>query len=106
MSNLEDHKRQHIIGLLKQGEDLPPKYKQRTGLPDIQRMSKNFMREARAKNATVQNLRNTFEMMHAYRGYKLNSIQEVVGGADLKTPSIYVQMVREQLRRDLTDRPL
>ena len=46
-------------------------------------------------------LRHTFATHHVARGTDLRTVQEALGHADLKTTSIYVQLAREVMKREL-----
>ena len=59
------------------------------------------LREAGIKGASVHTLRHTFATHHVAKGTSLRTVQEVLGHADLKTTSIYVQLAQEAMKREL-----
>ena len=72
----------------------------------IQHAVKKYMREAGIKNASVHTLRHTFATHHVAQGTSLRTVQEVLGHADLKTTSIYIQLAQEAVKRDLQEHAL
>ena len=72
----------------------------------IQHAVKKYMREAGIKNASVHTLRHTFATHHVAQGTSLRTVQEVLGHADLKTTSIYVQLAQEAVKRELQEHAL
>lgn len=54
----------------------------------------------------MHTLRHTFATHHVAQGTSLRTVQEVLGHADLKTTSIYVQLAQETVKRDLQEHAL
>lgn len=67
---------------------------------------KKYLKEAGIKGASVHTLRHTFATHHVARGTDLRTVQEALGHADLKTTSIYVQLAREVMKRELQEHAL
>ena len=67
---------------------------------------KKHLKEAGIKGASVHTLRHTFATHHVARGTDLRTVQEALGHADLKTTSIYVQLAREVMKRELQEHAL
>ena len=72
----------------------------------IQHLVAKYMREAGIKGASVHTLRHTFATHHVAKGTSLRTVQEVLGHADLKTTSIYVQLAQEAVKKELQDHAL
>ena len=79
------------------------KYRQAMGPRAIQHLVSKYMREAGIKGASVHTLRHTFATHHVAKGTSLRTVQEVLGHADLKTTSIYVQLAQEAVKRELQE---
>jgi len=62
---------------------------------------KKYLDEAGIKNASVHTLRHTFATHHVAKGTDLRTVQEALGHTDLKTTSIYVQLAREVMKKEL-----
>ena len=71
------------------------KFRQLLGARSIQHVVRKYMRESGIKNASVHTLRHSFATQHVAMGTSLRTVQEVLGHADLKTTSIYVQLAQE-----------
>ena len=82
------------------------KFRRPTGPRAIQHLVKKHMAEAGIKNAGVHTLRHTFATHHVAQGTSLRTVQEVLGHADLKTTSIYVQLAQEAMRKELQEHAL
>ena len=82
------------------------KYRQPMGPRAIQHLVGKYMREAGIKGASVHTLRHTFATHHVAKGTSLRTVQEVLGHADLKTTSIYVQLAQEAVKRELQENAL
>lgn len=67
---------------------------------------KKYLREAGIKGASVHTLRHTFATHHVAKGTSLRTIQEALGHADLKTTSIYVQLARDAMNKELQEHAL
>ena len=72
----------------------------------IQHLVRKHMGEAGIKGASVHTLRHTFATHHVASGTSLRTVQEVLGHADLKTTSIYVQLAQEAVKRELQEHAL
>ena len=66
-----------------------------------QQVVKKHLAEAGIKGASVHTLRHTFATHHVAQGTSLRTVQEMLGHADLKTTSIYVQLAQEVVRKEL-----
>lgn len=66
----------------------------------------SHLAEAGIKGASVHNLRRTFATHHVAQGTSLRTVQEMLGHADLKTTSIYVQLAQEVVRKELQEHAL
>ena len=62
------------------------------GFRAIQHVVKKYLKEAGTNGASVHTLRHTFATHHVAQGTSLRTVQEMLGHADLKTTSIYVQL--------------
>ena len=82
------------------------KCRQPIGPRAIQHPVAKYLMEAGIKGASVHTLRHTFATHHVAKGTSLRTVQEVLGHADLKTTSIYVQLAQEAVKRDLQDHAL
>ena len=67
---------------------------------------KKYLKEAGIKRASVHTLRHTFATHHVAKGTSLRTVQEALGHADLKTTSIYVQLAREVMNKELQEHAL
>ena len=77
------------------------KFKKPLGVRAIQHVVKKYLKEAGVKGASVHTLRHSFATHHVAQGTSLRTVQEMLGHADLKTTSIYVQLAQEVVRKDL-----
>ena len=82
------------------------KFRQPMGVRAIQHVVEKYLGEAGIRGASVHTLRHTFATHHVAQGTSLRSVQEILGHADLKTTSIYVQLAQDTLRRELQDHAL
>ena len=82
------------------------KFRRPIGPRAVQHLVRKHMREAGIKGASVHTLRHTFATHHVAQGTSLRTVQEVLGHADLKTTSIYVQLAQEAVKRDLQEHAL
>jgi integrase/recombinase XerD len=67
---------------------------------------KKYLKEAGIKRASVHTLRHTFATHHVAKGTSLRTIQEALGHADLKTTSIYIQLARDAMNKELQEHAL
>jgi site-specific recombinase XerD len=72
----------------------------------IQQLVGKYLDEAGIRGASVHTLRHTFATHHVAQGTSLRTVQEVLGHADLKTTSIYVQLAQEAVKRELQEHAL
>ena len=82
------------------------KFRRPMGPRAIQHLVRKHMGEAGIKGASVHTLRHTFATHHVASGTSLRTVQEVLGHADLKTTSIYVQLAQEAVKRELQEHAL
>jgi site-specific recombinase XerD len=82
------------------------KFRRPLGARSIQHVVRKYMREAGIKKASVHTLRHSFATHHVAMGTSLRTVQEVLGHADLKTTSIYVQLAQEAVKKDLQEHAL
>jgi len=76
------------------------------GARAIQHAVRRHLEEAGIKGASVHTLRHTFATHHVAKGTSLRTVQEVLGHADLKTTSIYVQLAQEAVKKELQEHAL
>jgi len=88
----------HALFVSKFGEALGPRA--------IQHLVGKYLTEAGIRGASVHTLRHTFATHHVAQGTSLRTVQEVLGHADLKTTSIYVQLAQEVVRKELQEHAL
>lgn len=67
---------------------------------------KKYLKEAGIKRASVHALRHTFATHHVAKGTSLRTVQEALGHANLETTSIYVQLAREVMNKELQEHAL
>ena len=77
------------------------KFAEGMGPRAIQHLVAKYLQEAGVRGASVHTLRHTFATHHVAQGTSLRTVQEVLGHADLKTTSIYVQLAQEAVKREL-----
>ena len=82
------------------------KFRQGLGPRAIQHLVGKYLQEAGIRGASVHTLRHTFATHHVAQGTSLRTVQEVLGHADLKTTSIYVQLAQEAVKRELQQHAL
>ena len=82
------------------------KFRQPLGARSIQHVVRKYMDEAGINCASVHTLRHTFATHHVAMGTSLRTVQEVLGHADLKTTSIYVQLAQEAIKKELQEHAL
>ena len=82
------------------------KFGQPMGPRAFQYTVKKYLKEAGIKGASVHTLRHTFATHHVARGTDLRTVQEALGHADLKTTSVYVQLARQVMKRQLQEHAL
>ena len=72
----------------------------------FQYLVKKYLDEAGINGASVHTLRHTFATHHVAKGTDLRTVQEALGHKDLKTTSIYVQLARDVMRREMQEHAL
>jgi len=82
------------------------KFDEPMGARSIQHVVKKHLTEAGIKGASVHTLRHTFATGHVAQGTSLRTVQEILGHADLKTTSIYVQLAQDTVRKELQEHAL
>ena len=69
-------------------------------------LGKSYVDEAAIKGASADALRHTFVTRHEAKGIDLRAVQEALGHKDLNPTSIYVQLARDLMRRELCEHAL
>ncbi len=69
-------------------------------------MVSKYLAGAGIHGASVHSLRHTFGTHTVKRGTKLPVVQQALGHASLKTTSLYVQLAREDMDRQLQENAL
>jgi len=82
------------------------KFQAQMGARAFQWVVKKHLAEAGIKGASVHTLRHTFATHHVAQGTSLRTVQEMLGHADLKTTSIYVQLAQEVIRKEVQEHAL
>ncbi len=82
------------------------KFQAPMGARAFQWVVKKHLTEGGIKGASVHTLRHTFATHHVAQGTSLRTVQEMLGHADLKTTSIYVQLSQEVVRKELQEHAL
>jgi len=72
----------------------------------IQHVVKKYLKDASIKGASVHTLRHSFATHHVAQGTSLRTVQEMLGHADLKTTSIYVQLAQEVIKKEVQENAL
>lgn len=88
---------QHVF-LTKFGEGMGPR--------SIQRAVEKYFDDARITTASVHTLRHTFATHMVKKGTKLDVIRQALGHSSLKTTSIYVELAREVMDKELQENAL
>ena len=60
-----------------------------------------YLAEAQVAHASVHTLRHTFATHMVKKGTKLDVVRQALGHEDLKTTSIYVELAREVMDKEL-----
>ena len=82
------------------------KFRSPLGVRAIQHVVEKYLKEAGINGASVHTLRHTFGTHHVAQGTSLRTVQEMLGHADLKTTSIYVQLAQDVAKRELQEHAL
>lgn len=77
------------------------KFRRGIGPRAIQYLIEKYLREAGISTASVHALRHTFATHMVRRGTKLDVVRQALGHASLKTTSIYVDLAREVMDKEL-----
>jgi site-specific recombinase XerD len=72
----------------------------------IQYLVEKYLGEANVAGASVHTLRHTFATHQVKKGTKLDVVRQALGHQDLKTTSIYVDLAREVMDRELQQNAL
>lgn len=76
------------------------------GPRSIENVVSKYLTEAGIRGASVHSLRHTFGTHTVKRGTKLLVVQQALGHASLTTTSLYVQLAREDMDRQLQEHAL
>jgi site-specific recombinase XerD len=82
------------------------KFKQPLGPRGIQHLVKKCLGEAEIHGASVHSLRHTFGTHMARKGVHLHVLRKVMGHESLDTTSIYVDLARAQMDKELQENAL
>ncbi len=82
------------------------KFKLSIGPRSIENVVSQYLEKTDIRDASVHSLRHTFGTHTVKRGTQLWVVQEVLGHASLKTTSLYVQLAREDMDRQLQEHVL
>lgn len=77
------------------------KFEQGIGPRSIENLVTKHLREARIHDASVHSLRHTFATHMVKKGTKLDIVRKALGHSSLKTTSIYVDLAREVMDKEL-----
>jgi site-specific recombinase XerD len=86
------------VFLTKFGEGMGPRA--------IERAIEKYLAEAKIQGATVHTLRHTFATHMVKKGTKLDVVRQALGHSSLKTTSIYVELAREVMDKELQEHAL
>lgn len=86
------------VFLTKFGEGIGPRA--------VQRAVEKYLDEAMISNASVHTLRHTFATHMVKKGTKLDVVRQALGHSSLKTTSIYVELAREVMDKELQENAL
>jgi site-specific recombinase XerD len=76
------------------------------GSRGIENLVGKYLQEAGIAGASVHSLRHTFATQQVKRGTKLDVVRKALGHSSLKTTSIYVDLAREEMDRELQENAL
>jgi site-specific recombinase XerD len=82
------------------------KFKQPLGPRGIQHLVKKCLTEAEVRGASVHSLRHTFGTHMARKGVHLQVLRKVMGHESLDTTSIYIDLARTQMDKELQENAL
>lgn len=72
----------------------------------IEYLLEKYLKEAEIYTASVHTLRHTFATHMVKKGTKLDVVRQALGHSDLKTTSIYVELAREVMDKELQQNAL
>jgi site-specific recombinase XerC len=72
----------------------------------IEQMVTKYLAQAGIGGATVHTLRHTFATQHVKRGTKLDVVRQALGHESLATTSLYVELARDVMDRELQQNAL
>ncbi len=72
----------------------------------IEQMAAKYLREAGIGGASVHTLRHTFATQHVKNGTKLDVVRQALGHESLATTSLYVELARDVMDRELQQNAL
>jgi site-specific recombinase XerD len=67
----------------------------------IERTVEKHLKASRISNASVHTLRHTFATHHVKNGTNLNTVKDMLGHASLDTTTIYVNLAREVMDKEI-----
>jgi len=82
------------------------KFRRPLGPRGIQHLAPKHLREAGIAGASVHSLRHTFGTHMARKGAHLDVIRKALGHESLDTTSIYVNLAREEMDKELQEHAL
>ncbi|MGH2530933.1 MAG: tyrosine-type recombinase/integrase [Thermomicrobiales bacterium] len=82
------------------------KFRRGMGPRAIQRVIEKYVKEAGIPNASVHALRHTFATHQTRRGTKLDVVRQALGHESLATTSIYVDLARDVMDKELQEHAL
>jgi len=82
------------------------KFRRGMGPRSIQRVVEKYLQDAEIAGASVHSLRHTFATQQTRRGTKLSVVQQALGHESLATTSIYVELARDVMDKELQQNAL
>ena len=82
------------------------KFRRGMGPRSIERVVEKYLKEAEIAGASVHSLRHTFATQQTRRGTKLSVVQQALGHESLATTSIYVDLARDVMDKELQQNAL
>jgi integrase len=82
------------------------KFGKAMGPRSIEDVVQKYLREAGISDASTHALRHTFATQHVPKGTSLNVVRAALGHESLKTTSLYVELAREQMDKELQQNAL
>ncbi len=84
----------------------PTKFGHGMGPRAIEQMVAKYLTNAGIGGATVHTLRHTFATQHVKRGTKLDVVRQALGHESLATTSLYVELARDVMDREMQQNAL